>query len=92
MKVNLKARDFDAAFDDGKDVLKHLDLSKARRAKHEQRRVNVDFPTWMIELLDKEASRIGVTRQSIIKLWLAERLERSGSDSSVQSDQPSAGR
>ena len=84
MKASLKARDFDAAFDDGKDVLQHLDLTKARRPKHEQRRVNVDFPTWMIELLDKEASRIGVTRQSIIKLWLAERLERAGSNSSDQ--------
>lgn len=92
MKTSLKARDFDNAFDDGEDVLKHLDLSKARRTNHEQRRVNVDFPTWMIESLDREASRIGVTRQSIIKLWLAERLERVGSNSPVQSDQPSAGR
>ena len=92
MKASLKARDFDNAFDDGEDVLKHLDLSKARRANHEQRRVNVDFPTWMIESLDREASRIGVTRQSLIKLWLAERLQRASSNSSVQSDQPSAGR
>ena len=92
MKASLKARDFDSDFDDGKDVLKHLDLSKARRVRHEQKRVNVDIPTWMIESLDKEASRIGVTRQSIIKLWLAERLDRASSNSSVQSDQPSAGR
>lgn len=92
MKSSVKARDFDTAFDDGKDVLEHLNLSKGRRVKHEQKRVNVDFPTWMIELLDKEASRIGVTRQSIIKLWLAERLERLGSNSSAQSDQPPAGR
>lgn len=92
MKASLKASDFDNAFDDGEDVLKHLDLSKARRASHEQKRVNVDFPTWMIESLDREASRIGVTRQSIIKLWLAERLERTSSNSSVQPDQPSAGR
>lgn len=92
MKASVSARDFDNDFDAGKDVSKHLDLSKARRVKHEQKRVNVDFPTWMIESLDKEASRIGVTRQSIIKLWLAERLGRAGSDSSVHSDQPSADR
>lgn len=91
MKASLKARDFDNDFDDGKDVLKHLDLSKARRVKYEQRRVNIDFPTWMIESLDKEASRVGVTRQSIIKLWLAERLHRAGPDTSAQSDHPSAG-
>lgn len=92
MKASLKARDFGDDFDDGKDVSKHLDLSKARRVKHEQRRVNVDFPTWMIESLDKEASRVGVTRQSIIKLWLAERLQRADPSTSARSDQPSAGR
>jgi hypothetical protein len=73
----MKAKKFDSDFDQGKDVTKVLDLSKARRPKQEQKRVNVDFPTWMIEMLDKEASRLGVTRQSIIKVWLAERLERS---------------
>lgn len=53
-----------------------LDLSQARRPGHEQRRVNVDFPVWMIESLDREAKRLGVTQQSIIKVWIAERLER----------------
>lgn len=76
----MKAKKFDSEFDQGKDVTKVLDLSKARRPKQEQKRVNVDFPTWMIEMLDKEASRLGVTRQSVIKVWLAERLERSTSD------------
>jgi hypothetical protein len=71
----MKAKTFDKDFDAGKDVSKHLDLSKARRPLQEQRRVNVDFPEWMIDSLDKEASRLGVTRQSIIKVWLAERLE-----------------
>ena len=74
----MKARKFDSEFDAGKDVSDALDLSKARRVKHRQRRVNVDFPVWMIEQLDREADRLGVTRQSIIKLWLAERLEKSG--------------
>jgi len=73
----MKARKFDADFDDGKDVTAALDLPAARRPAREHRRVNVDFPVWMVESLDREAGRLGVTRQSIIKLWLAERLERS---------------
>ncbi len=70
----MKARDFDKEFDEGKDVSAHLDRSKARRPELEQKRVNVDFPIWMIRLLDKEAKRLGVPRQSVIKIWLAERL------------------
>jgi hypothetical protein len=72
----MKAKQFDADFDGGKDVTAALYLSKARRPPRKQRRVNVDFPEWMIESLDREASRLGVTRQSIIKVWLAERLEQ----------------
>ena len=71
----MKAKDFDSDFDQGKDITGSLDLSKIKRANQVQKRVNVDFPTWMIEALDKEARRLGVTRQSIIKVWLAERLE-----------------
>jgi hypothetical protein len=70
----MKAKKFDRDFAAGRSVLRALDLAKARRPGHEQRRVNVDFPTWMIEQLDREADRLGVTRQSIIKVWLAERL------------------
>jgi hypothetical protein len=74
----MKAAKFDRLVDEGgEDIVSHLDLSQAKRAKHEQKRVNVDFPVWMIESLDREASRLGVTRQSIIKIWLAERLEHS---------------
>ena len=73
----MKAKDFDKKFDEGKSVVKHLDLSKARRPEQEQKRVNVDFPLWMIHSLDKEAKRLGVPRQSIIKIWLAERLQQS---------------
>ena len=76
----MKAKSFDAKFDKGEDVTGILDLSKARRPLQEQRRVNVDFPTWMIESLDREAGRLGVTRQSIIKVWLAERLEQVASN------------
>ncbi len=72
----MKAKEFDKKFDRGEDVSQHLDISKARRPVQEQKRVNVDFPVWMIQLLDKEAKRLGVPRQSIIKLWVAERLKR----------------
>ena len=72
----MKARAFDEKFDKGESVLRHLDLSKVIRPGNQQRRVNVDFPVWVIESLDKEAKRLGVTRQSIIKVWIAERLQR----------------
>ncbi len=72
----MKAKDFDREFDENKNIIEYLDISKAKRPKQKQKRVNVDFPLGMIELLDKEASRLGVPRQSIIKVWLAERLEK----------------
>ncbi|WP_219414044.1 type II toxin-antitoxin system BrnA family antitoxin [Pseudonocardia nigra] len=72
----MKAEEFDEKFDRGEDVTSALDLAKAHRPGEEQRRVNVDFPVWMIAALDREARRLGVTRQSIIKVWLAERLEQ----------------
>jgi len=71
----VKAEDFDLAFDGGGDISHLLDKSTIKRPLQEQKRVNVDFPVWMIESLDKEAGRLGVTRQSIIKVWLADRLE-----------------
>jgi hypothetical protein len=58
------------------EVTGDLDLTGIRLPALEQGRVNVDFPSWMIESLDREARRLGVNRQSIIKLWIAERLER----------------
>jgi len=64
----MKAKEFDKTFDAGEDITKYLDVSKARRPGLEQKRVNVDFPTWMIRLLDKEAKRLGVPRQAIIKV------------------------
>ena len=72
----IKAKEIEKKFDEGEDISKYLDLSKARRPEQEQKRVNVDFPIWMINLLDKEARRLGVPRQSIIKVWVAERLEK----------------
>ncbi len=76
----MKAKDFEQRFDEGVDLTASLDLSKVRRVLQEQRRVNVDFPTWMIDSLDREASKLGVTRQSVIKVWLAERLEATASN------------
>jgi hypothetical protein len=75
----MKARDFDRKFDDGASVIRHVDQSAARRPLQETRRVNVDFPSWVVESLDREAERLGVTRQSVIKIWIAERLERPAS-------------
>ena len=72
----MKAEEFDKKFDEGEDVSQYLDISRARRPVQEQRRVNVDFPLWMIQQLDKEAKRLGVPRQSVIKIWVAERLKK----------------
>lgn len=72
----MKAKDFDKKFDEGKDVSKFLDLAKARRAGQDQKRVNVDFPFWMIACLDEEAKKLGVSRQAIIKVWIAERMKK----------------
>ncbi len=72
----MKANEFERDFDEGKDISKYLDVSRARRPGQEQKRVNVDFPLWMVQLLDKEAKRLGVPRQAIIKGWVAERLEK----------------
>lgn len=75
----MKAKQFDKTFDSGESIIDLLDLSKAKRTSLESKRVNVDFPEWMVHSLDKEAKRIGVSRQSVIKMWLAERLEKAGS-------------
>jgi hypothetical protein len=72
----MKAKDLDRRFDDGEDVTQLLDLSKARRPGHEQKRVNVDFPIWMVESLDREAKRLGVPRQALIKVLVARHLEK----------------
>ena len=77
----ITAQEFDKKFDDGEDISEYLDLSTAirlkdvKKLKTETKKVNVDFPEWVVESLDKEAKKIGVTRQSIIKVWIAERLK-----------------
>ena len=72
----MKAREFDEKFDNNEDISAYLDVSKAHRPEQEQKRVNVDFPLWMIHQLDREAKRLGVSRQSIIKVWVSERLKK----------------
>jgi hypothetical protein len=71
----MKMNEFYRRFDQGENISHVLDLSKARRPELEQKRVNVDFPIWMIQSLDREAKRLGVARQSIIKMWIAEKLK-----------------
>jgi len=71
----ISAEELDRRFDDGEDMSPYLDMSTIRRPGREVRRVNVDFPVWMVESLDAEANRLGVTRQSIIKSWIAEKLD-----------------
>ena len=83
----MKANEFDKKFDKGnEDIVEDLDLSTARRVNQEQRRINVDFPAWVVESLDREAARIGVTRQSIIKVWLVERLKAEAADKPLNGD------
>ena len=83
----MKAKDFDKKFDEGQeDIVGDLDLSSARRVNQEQKRINVDFPAWVVESLDREAARIGVTRQSIIKVWLVERLQAEAANKPLNQD------
>ena len=74
----MKADEFDKKFDLGEDIVEYLDLTKLIRPGQISKRVNVDFPDWMVQLLDKESKRLGVTRQSIIKFWIAEKLKDAG--------------
>jgi hypothetical protein len=88
----MKAKKFEQQFDENVGITACLDLSKAKRVLQAQRRVNVDFPTWMIDSLDREASKLGVTRQSMIKVWLAERLEATASNLPTQRSRAGAAR
>lgn len=83
----MKAREFDKKFEEyQEDIVGDLDLSTARRVNQEAKRINVDFPSWVVESLDREAARIGVTRQSIIKVWLVERLQAEAANKSLNRD------
>jgi len=80
----MKAKDFEQSFDEGVDISSALDLTQGKRVLQAQKRVNVDFPTWMVDSLDREASKLGVTRQSVIKVWLAERLAATATNLPIQ--------
>ncbi len=82
----MKAKELDERFDTGEDITEFLELERARRPAQEPKRVNVDFPIWMVHSLDREAGRLGVTRQSIIKFWIAEKLKLVSSGSGVKSE------
>lgn len=83
----MKTKDFDKKFDEGQeDIIDDLDLSTARRTNLEQKRINVDFPAWVVESLDREAARVGITRQSIIKVWLVERLQAESANKPLNDD------
>ena len=89
----MKAQEFDKKFDEGKeDIIDDLDLASARRVNQKQKRINVDFPSWVVESLDREAARIGVTRQSIIKVWLVERLKAEAAAKPLNGDAASGAR
>jgi len=71
----MKAKQFDKKFESGEDLTNDLDLSKARRVNQKPKRVNIDFPTWVVEDLDKHSKRLGITRQALVKVWIAEKLK-----------------
>jgi len=71
----MKAKDFDKKFETGEDSTAHLDLSLARRPGQDSKRVNIDFSVWVVQKIDKEARRLGVSRQALLKVWITERLE-----------------
>lgn len=71
----MKAKEFDRKFDAGEDITEYLDFSKARRINQQPKRVNIDFPTWVVEKLDKQSKRLGITRQALVKVWIAEKLK-----------------
>jgi hypothetical protein len=71
----MKAKDFDKKFDNGEDIIQELDLTKAQCPGQTSARVNVDFPEWMVQMLDNESKRLGISRQAIIKFWIADKLK-----------------
>jgi len=75
MPKKLTAKEFDSRFESGDSILPHLDLDAAERPGVAPQRVNVDFPAWEVAALDREAERLGITRQSLIKVWIAERID-----------------
>ena len=80
----IKAEDFDRAFENGEDVTKHLDKSTGRRINTEQKRISVSFPMWLVASLEQEALRLGISKQSLVKMWITERLKEAHLNSGIQ--------
>lgn len=74
-RKTIAAEEFDRKFEAGEDTDAHVEWSKAQRINEEIKRVNVDFPGWVVAGLDRQAAHLGITRQALIKVWIAERLE-----------------
>ncbi len=72
----ITAKELDEKFDNGEDVSEYFDWSSARSIHEKPQRVNIDFPSWVVNRLDRESKRLGVSRQALVKLWIAERLEK----------------
>jgi hypothetical protein len=70
-----KAKDFDNKFESGEDLTNQLNFSKARRVNQESKRVNIEFPLWVVGQLDKQSKRLGIIRQALVKVWIAEKLK-----------------
>ncbi len=70
----MKAEDIDKKFDSGEDVLEYFDTDNLLRPNLEAKRVNIDFPIWVVNALDKEAKAIGISRQALIKTWIVDRI------------------
>lgn len=77
MKNSIEAKDFDKKFDDGEeDIIEYLDFAQMKQPSYEGKQVKVSFPLWMVEALEVEAHRLGISYQSLINVWIAERLDR----------------
>lgn len=72
---NITVEEFDRRFDNGEDVSDFLDLANATRPGLAPQQVAIDFPAWMVHSVDKEAAKIGIDRQSLIKVWIADKLK-----------------
>lgn len=77
-RKKISAEELDRLFDEGADMRPYFDFDNPQPLQGPTKRVNVDFPAWMVQRLDRESKKRGVTRQALIKMWLADRLEAAG--------------
>lgn len=77
-KAKIEAKGFDAKFDAGEDIYAYVDWKKAKVLTPNSQSVSIEFPKWIVKSLDREAARLGITRQALIKIWIAEKLQKAG--------------